>query len=155
MDSLRLQRRRKLKKFLLLLPLLFATLACSLNVTTITPTAISQDDSSPIPPEATFTFTPALENNLPQTGTVTGKLSYPSEFIPPMRVALFSLTDGKVYYIDTAKDQATYSLAVPAGTYNVVSYPYEGTPGTAGIADSYTPKGGPFAGGYTQMVPCG
>lgn len=86
---------------------------------------------------------------------VTGKLSYPSEFLPPMRVALFSLTDGKVYFVDTAKGQGEYSIQVPAGTYYVVSYLFEGAPGSTGQVDSYTLGGGPFAGGYTQMVPCG
>ena len=135
----------KMKKVLLFFPLLFVTLACSMNVTTITPTAISPD----------ATITPAPEDNLPPLGTVTGKLSYPSEFIPPLRVVLFSLTDGKAYYVDTAKDQGTYSIAVPVGTYTVVSYPYAGSPGSTGVADSYLPNGGAFAGGYTQMVPCG
>lgn len=87
--------------------------------------------------------------------TVTGKLSFPSEFLPAMRVALFSLTNGKAYFVDTAKGQNWYSINVPAGTYYVVSYPYEGVPGNTGQVDSYTLGGGPFAGGYTRMVPCG
>ncbi|HLO15196.1 MAG TPA: NBR1-Ig-like domain-containing protein [Anaerolineales bacterium] len=88
-------------------------------------------------------------------GTVTGMLSYPSEFIPAMRVVLFSLTDGKAYFVDTARGQGAYSINVPAGNYYVVSYPYEGIPGHTGQVDSYVLGGGPFAGGYTQMVPCG
>jgi hypothetical protein len=89
------------------------------------------------------------------TGTIKGKLSYPSEFIPPMRLVAFSLTDGKAYFIDTGENQLEYSIDVPAGTYYVVSYPHEGTAGNIGQVDSYTLGGGPFAGGYTQMVPCG
>ena len=144
-----------MKKLLSLLPLLGAMLACSFNVTAITPAAplateTSTMDSTGIPPEATFTFTPA-----PDWGIVTGNLSYPSEFIPPMRVAFFNLIDGSAYYIDTAKDQHTYLIYVPEGTYYVVSYPYEGVPGTVGWVDSFTPNAGAFAGGYTQMVPCG
>lgn len=144
-----------MKKLLLILPLLGAILACNFNVTTITVNAPLATETATmyltyIPPQATFTFTPA-----PEWGIVTGKLSYPSEFIPPMRVALFSLIDGKAYYIDTAMNQATYFLYVPVGTYYIVSYPYEGIAGTVGSVESFTPNGAGFAGGYTQMVPCG
>jgi hypothetical protein len=139
-----------MKRLLLLIPLLFALFACNFGMTTFrqsTPTVPLPDLPSSTPPP---TFTPE-----PSAGTVTGKLSYPSEFIPAMRVVLFSLTDGNAYFVDTAKDQAEYSIEVPAGTYYVVSYPFEGVAGTSGEADSYTLGGGPFAGGYTQMVPCG
>jgi hypothetical protein len=137
-----------MKRLLLLIPVLFALFACNFGVTTIraTPTALPSNT----PPPATVTFTPE-----PSTGTVTGKLSYPSEFIPAMRVVLFSLTDGNAYFVDTAKGQGEYSIEVPAGSYYVVSYPHEGVAGNTGRADSYSIGGGPFAGGYTQMVPCG
>jgi hypothetical protein len=72
-----------------------------------------------------------------------------------LRVVAFSLTDGKAYFIDTAANQMEYSLQVPEGAYYVVAYLHEGTPGQAGQVDSYTLGGGPFAGGYTTMVPCG
>jgi hypothetical protein len=88
-------------------------------------------------------------------GVVTGNLSYPSEFIPAMRVAAFSLTNGKAYFLDTARGQAVYSISLPPGTYYVVSYPYEGIPGYTGRVDSYTLGGGSFAGGYTKAVQCG
>jgi len=68
---------------------------------------------------------------------------------------LFSLTDGKAYFVDTAKGQGEYSISFPAGSYYVVSYIYEGIAGNTGQVDSYTLGGGPFAGGYTQIVPCG
>jgi hypothetical protein len=135
-----------MKKLMLLIPLLLLLLACNFGVSQIPVT-------QPVPPEATFTFTP--EPNTQFDGTVTGKLSYPSEFLPPMRVVLFSLTDKKAYFVDTAKGQGQFSLTVPAGTYYLVSYPYEGTAGNTGQVDSYTLGGGPYAGGYTQMVPCG
>jgi hypothetical protein len=90
-----------------------------------------------------------------QYGKITGNLSYPSEFIPAMRVAAFSLTNGKAYFLDTANGQGVYSINVPPGTYYVVSYLYQGVPGNTGQVDSYTLGGGPFAGGYTNMVPCG
>jgi hypothetical protein len=131
-----------MKKLSLLIPLLLAVLACNFAASSgpiLTPSA-----------QATFTFT-----SEPLNATITGKLSYPSEFLPPMRVVLFSLTDKKAYFVDTAKGQGEYAIEVPAGTYYLVSYPYEGTAGNTGQVDSYTLGGGPFAGGYTQMVPCG
>lgn len=142
-----------MKRWLLLIPLFFALFACNFGVTTfrqVTPTVLWQSPPASTMPPATVPATPE-----PSTGTVTGKLSYPSEFIPAMRVVLFSLTDGKAYFVDTAKDQGEYSIDVPAGTYYVVSYPHEGVAGDTGEADSYTLDGGPLAGGYTQMVSCG
>jgi len=131
-----------MKKLLLWIPVLFALLACNFvasvgHVSTATPPLI-----------ATFTAQPL-------NGTITGKLSYPSEFLPPMRVVAFGLSDKKAYFVDTAKGQGQFSLNVPAGTYYLVSYPHEGTAGNTGQVDSYTLGGGPYAGGYTQMVPCG
>jgi hypothetical protein len=128
-----------MKKILLLIPILIALLACNFLVSTVTPNA-----------QATLTFT-----SEPLNATIAGKLSYPSEFLPPMRVVLFSVPNGKAYFVDTAKGQGQFSLNVPAGTYYLVSYPYEGTAGNTGQVDSYMLDGGPFAGGYTQMVPCG
>jgi hypothetical protein len=90
-----------------------------------------------------------------QRGTVTGRLSYPSEFIPGMRVALFSLSDGKAYFVDTAYGQGSYSIDVPAGSYYIVSYPYQGVPGRTGQVDSYSYGPGSFAGGYSLAVLCG
>ncbi len=43
----------------------------------------------------------------------------------------------------------------PCELYYLVAYPYAGTAGNTGQVDSYTLGGAPFAGGYTQMVPCG
>jgi hypothetical protein len=138
-----------MKKIFLLITSLIALLACSFSVNT-SPTISVTPTESIIP-----TLTPETSPNAPLTGTITGKLSYPSEFIPPLRVVAFSLTDGKAYFVDTAENQREYSLEVPAGTYYVVSYLHEGIAGNTGQVDSYTMEGGPFAGGYTQMVPCG
>ena len=133
-----------MRKLILLIPVLLVLLACNFSVS-INPTLSAR-------PTIPVALTPTAR---PLNGTIAGKLSYPSEFIPPMRVAAFSLTNNKAYFVDTAKNQSEYSLEVPEGTYYVVSYPHEGTPGNTGQVNSYTPGGGPFAGGYTQMVPCG
>ena len=149
-----------MKKMLLLIPLLITLLACNFamntnQASTATPTLYPQIDPTNVPPHATFTITAELSSNTRLNATITGKLSYPSEFLPSMRVVLFSLTDGKAYFVDTAKGQGEFSIDVPAGTYYVVSYLYEGIAGNTGQVDTYTLSGGPFAGGYTQMVPCG
>lgn len=138
-----------MRRLFLLIPVLLALLACSIS--------INMNPSPGVTPtvQVVFTFTPEPLPGVPANGTITGRLSYPSEFIPPMRVVAFSLTDGKAYFVETARNQPEYSLDVPTGTYYVVSYPHEGTPGRTGQVDSYTLEGGSFAGGYTQMVPCG
>lgn len=72
----------------------------------------------------------------PEYGSIRGNLSYPSEFIPPLRVVAFNLDDGYAYYIDTDLNQTTYQIDnLPPGTYHVVAY---------GEFD--------WGGGYTQFV---
>lgn len=77
------------------------------------------------------------------TGTITGKLSYPAETIPPLRVAAFEVKTGKISFIDTVAGQSSYSLELPVGTYHVVAYV---------IPHNKFPE---VAGGYTRAVPCG
>lgn len=57
-----------------------------------------------------------------EMGTITGMLSYPSEFIPPQRVVAFDVTDPMRYYSVEVLEGGTYSVDVPAGTYVVLSY---------------------------------
>lgn len=132
-----------MKRLLVMVPVLLVVVACNFSVR-------AGLDLTPTPSISVSTEPGTLLN-----ATIAGKLSYPSEFLPPMRVVAFNLTNGKAYFVDTAKGQGQFSLQVPAGTYYLVSYPHEGTAGNTGEADSYTLGGGPFAGGYTQMVPCG
>ncbi|MGD8405636.1 MAG: hypothetical protein PVJ21_18400 [Anaerolineales bacterium] len=74
------------------------------------------------------------------TGSVTGSLSYPSEFIPPLRVFAFQVGSENYFYVDTAENQITYQIDnLPTGYYKVVAYRMDGK----------------LAGGYTQAVPCG
>jgi hypothetical protein len=74
------------------------------------------------------------------TGSITGSLSYPSEFIPPLRVFAFQVGSENYFYVDTVENQSTYQIDdLPAGYYNVVAYILSGN----------------YAGGYTQAVPCG
>jgi len=87
---------------------------------------------------------PMPQPGQPVWGAITGKLSFPSEYIPALRVVAFRLGDNQTYYVDTQMNQGTYELALPAGTYHVVAY----MGGAEADANS-------MAGGYSQMVPCG
>lgn len=72
-------------------------------------------------------------------GRITGTLSYPSEYLPPMRVCAFELAEATPYCVRTDKDQAQYRLeGVPPGDYLVLAFPQE--------ADA-------LPGGYTGCVP--
>ena len=60
------------------------------------------------------------------TGRITGTLSYPSEYLPPMRVCAFELAEATPYCVRTGKDQAQYRLdGVPPGDYLVLAFPQE------------------------------
>ena len=92
-------------------------------------------DAATRTPTPTITVTPT-----PVPGSVSGALSYPSEFIPPLRVVAFNVNGLNYRYVDTMQDQATYQITgLAPGVYHVVAYI----------------MGGERAGGYTQMVPCG
>jgi len=78
----------------------------------------------------------------PSTGSISGDLGYPSEYIPPQRVVAFNVYSDQYYYVDTILNQRTYQISnLPVGTYNVVAYVRE--------------EGPDFAGGYSQFVVCG
>jgi predicted small secreted protein len=86
-------------------------------------------------PTPTITVTPT-----PVPGSVSGRLSYPSEFIPAMRVVAFSVDGFNYRYVDTMQNQGTYQITgLLPGMYHIVAYVIGGAP----------------AGGYTQMVLCG
>jgi len=73
------------------------------------------------------------------TGSITGSLSYPSEFIPPLRVFAFKVDSQAYFFVDTIQNQSSYQINdLPAGYYHVVAYT------TGGLAT-----------GYSQAVPCG
>lgn len=60
------------------------------------------------------------------TGRISGTLSYPSEYLPPMRVCAFELAEATPYCVRTGKDQAQYHLdGVPPGDYLVLAFPQE------------------------------
>lgn len=60
------------------------------------------------------------------SGSISGTLSYPSEYLPPMRVCAFELAEGAPYCVRTGKNQAQYRLdGVPPGDYLVLAFPQE------------------------------
>jgi hypothetical protein len=74
------------------------------------------------------------------TGSISGSLSYPSEYIPAQRVFAFQVGSENYFYVDTAENQTSYQIDnLPTGYYTVVAYRLDGN----------------LAGGYTQAVPCG
>lgn len=88
--------------------------------------------NTPIP---TFTITPTLE-----PGSISGRLSYPSDFIPPQRVVAFEVGGYNYRFVDTVQNQNVYHITgLRPGVYHVVAYVMDGD----------------LAGGYTQAVPCG
>lgn len=74
------------------------------------------------------------------TGSITGSLSYPSEYIPAQRVFAFQVGSENYFYVDAAENQTSYTIEnLPVGYYTIVAYRLDGR----------------LAGGYTQAVPCG
>ena len=76
------------------------------------------------------------------SGSITGKLSYPSSFIPSMAIVAYVAGGSPLdyYYMITDEGSSTYQLDnLPPGNYYVVAY----------LGD------GGFAGGYSQAIPCG
>jgi hypothetical protein len=86
------------------------------------------------------------------TGTVSGKLGFPSDYIPALAIYALpvdNLSDGR-YVVLTEEWRGvgpggTYTLSVPEGTYYFVAY----------TRTKPNPQSGTMSGGYTQYVRCG
>jgi hypothetical protein len=84
---------------------------------------------------------PAATPVISSTGGFSGKLSYPSQGIPPLLVVAFSVDTENYYWVQTAQDQSTYQMdGLPPGAYHVVAY---------------TLPDGKLAGRYDQFYLCG
>ena len=96
---------------------------------------------SPLP-TGIVTSSPSPKVQAQQTGNISGKLSFPSEGIPPLTVYAFKEGDTSTYYkVATQQNQNTYLIKdVPVGTYVVVAY---------------TNSSPAIGAGYTPAVPCG
>lgn len=73
-------------------------------------------------------------------GTISGRICYASESIPPLVIYFENIDTGEVYSLETELNQSDYQIDVTPGSY--VAYAY-----VLGIED--TP------GGYTEAVTCG
>jgi len=73
-------------------------------------------------------------------GTVTGKICYPSQSIPPLTLYFKNVENGEIANMDTDLNQDTYELETVPGSY--VAYAY-----IKGLDER--------PGGYTEFVPCG
>jgi hypothetical protein len=98
---------------------------------------------SPTAPSATAPATPAQsapsassspQPTAPQAGTITGNLSYPADFVPPLTVYAVSITDQRIFFsVETPRygggpNPSPSSVPVPpgGGTYTITGV----TPGT-------------------------
>ena len=135
-----------MRKFLILIPLTLLLTFCAANPGPAAPTvdiaAIVNATLTAYVPEQ-GELAPVLP--APTGGSITGKLGYPSEAIPPLKVVAFLAGSGQYFSVETTLNQPSYRFDnLPEGKYNIVAY-------TLG-SDSF-PAG--LAGGYTQAVLCG
>ncbi len=130
-----------MKKFLLLIPLALLLAFCS-----PAPAAQPAPDVSAIVSATLTAVAPDGQVvSSVQAGGVEGRLGYPADSLPAMRIVAFQVATGQYYSVDTVAGQSTYRLdGLAEGKYNVLAY-------TLG-SDSF-PVG--LAGGYTQAVMCG
>ncbi|MEA3327063.1 MAG: hypothetical protein U9R53_07105 [Chloroflexota bacterium] len=94
-------------------------------------------------PTPTNTHLPPV-NTPPVQGTITGQLSFPSEYIPPLRIVAFDVDDVDKFVMKEVAITDTFTIDVPPGTYYVLAYLLD--------PDVMDPD---FAGAYSQFVLCG
>ena len=125
---------------------LLATLDAYFNQPTATIPACPVCPTPEPIPTAIWTPTqpvPTPTNTPRPVGGISGRLSYPSEFIPPLRVVAFDVVSGEYYWQNTVLNQTTYRFeALPVGTYHVLAYLIENPSDLLRAA-------------YSQAVPCG
>ncbi len=91
---------------------------------TIPPTAVAQDVPSTEAPTEPPTEAPAATPDGPvaTTGTLTGRVCYPSEFIPAMTAYFQNLGTTAVTELPIAENQLSYTIALEPGTYTAFSW---------------------------------
>ena len=136
-----------MKKTLLLLLFALFMMACAATA----PTAPAPTPDIAAMVEATLTaYIPEAEQMptalpAPVGGSISGKLGYPSEFIPPLKVVAFRVGTNEYFSIETSLNQTSYRIEnLPEGKYNIVGYALNEDGSASGLA-----------GGYTQAVLCG
>jgi hypothetical protein len=103
----------------------------------------SEPTSEPTPTALPPTETPAPTATIQAAGSVSGRLGYPSEMIPPLRVVAFNILTGEYYWQNTVLNQMNYRFdELPVGTYHVLAYLIDNPSRT-------------FYAGYSKFVTCG
>ncbi len=130
-----------MKKFFLLVPLALLLAFCA--------PAPAAQPASDVASIVSATLTAVAANGQAvssvQAGGIEGRLNYPADSLPAMRIVAFQIATGQYYSVDTAAGQSTYRLdGLPEGKYNVLAYT---------LGNETIPAG--LAGGYTQAVMCG
>lgn len=85
-------------------------------------------------PEASPTAPPPA----PLPGVISGRLCYPSEYIPAMTIYARNADTGETWTMHVPMDTLSYEFEVPAGDYLVFAWTDEG-----------------LGGSYSEFVPCG
>ena len=105
----------------------------------------------------TFAFSISVFGQKVSSGTIEGKLMYPSEYIPPEMIVCVQKTDAnltvcsngenKDYKFTLDHEKATYSVKLPIGKYHVfAAFPF-------GKAPVKTYEG--YKAYYNEFVTCG
>lgn len=119
-----------------------------LNELLAQPTATCPACPTPEPTCTPFVMTEAPPTPTPAptqrpTGSISGKLGYPSEAIPALRIVAFNTVSGEYYWQNTVANQSYYSFAeLPEGTYHVLAYVIDDPSQT-------------FYAAYSNFVKCG
>ena len=112
------------------------------------PTATCPACPTPEPTATPVVVTQAPETAIPvptqrPTGSISGKLGYPSETIPALRIVAFNTVTGEYYWQNTVAKQSYYSFTeLPEGTYHVLAYVIDDPSKT-------------FYAAYSNFVKCG
>jgi len=126
--------------FLLMICVAILISACTTQTENINPpitSPTSTTTTSPMEPSGDPTEKTADEYI---QGKVTGKICYPSEWIPPMILYFQSTSNEIVVSLQIEENQDNYTIELEPGTY--VAY--------AWLQDDFT-----LGGSYSEFVPCG
>jgi len=79
--------------------------------------------------------TAATGRGEPSLARLVGRVAYPSEYLPPMRVCALAADDpGTAHCLRTAENEPHYGLSVPAGDWVLLAWPQDtGTAGDPGL----------------------
>ncbi len=116
----------------ILLSLTFLLLALTACVPLVGTLEVGVETSTPVNAEVTITPEPVTPIAL-STGTVTGRICYPSEFIPAMTAYFQHASSGTLTELAIAENQLTYTAELAPGTYRAFTWAE-----TYQVASAYT-----------------